>query len=48
MPKVCLQALTGGGSSEALAAVVSQLSSPWPEVREEAARLLYECEASDG
>jgi HEAT repeat protein len=48
LPKVCLQALAAIGTPEALAAVESQLSSPWPEVREEAARVLYECEVSDG
>jgi HEAT repeat protein len=46
LPKRCLQALYGIGTPTALAAIEAQLSSPWPEVRKEAARLLAE-EAAD-
>jgi len=47
LPKRCLQALAAIGTPAALAAVESQLSSPWPEVRREAAELLAGGGASD-
>ncbi len=47
LPKRCLQALAAIGTPAALAAVESQLSSPWPEVRREAAELLAVGGASD-
>ena len=40
LPKRCLQALYEIGTPAALAAIETQLSSPWPEVRWEAADLL--------
>jgi HEAT repeat protein len=47
LPEKCLQALYQIGTPAALAAIEAQLSSPWPEVREEAAELLAEDEASE-
>ncbi len=47
LPRRCLQALAEIGTPAALAAVESQLLSPWPVVREEAARLLAGDEAPD-
>ncbi len=40
--KRCLEALVSIGTPEAISAVKSQLSSPWPEVREYATELLNE------
>jgi HEAT repeat protein len=40
LPKRCLQALYEIGTPAALAVIEAQLSSPWPEVRWEAADLL--------
>jgi len=40
--KRCLEALATIGTTEAIMAVKSQLSSPWPEVRDYAAELLAE------
>jgi HEAT repeat protein len=42
LPKRCLEALATIGTPEAMSAIRSQLSSPWPEVREEAAEFLAE------
>ncbi len=47
LPKRCLQALHEIGTPAALAAIEAQLSSPWPEVRWEAADLLAGGEAPD-
>lgn len=41
LPKRCLQALAAIGTPEAMAAIESQLSSPWQDVRWEASELLY-------
>jgi HEAT repeat protein len=46
LPKRCLQALYEIGTPAALTAIKAQLSSPWPEVRWEAADLLAGDEAS--
>jgi HEAT repeat protein len=40
LPKRCLEALAAIGTPEALGAIEAQLSSPWPEVQQEAAELL--------
>jgi HEAT repeat protein len=48
LPKRCLQALAEIGTPAASAAVEAQLFSPWPEVRQEAARLLAGGKAPDG
>jgi hypothetical protein len=40
LPKCCLQALAEIGTPTAFAAIEAELSSPWPEVQKEAARLL--------
>jgi HEAT repeat protein len=47
LPKRCLQALSAIGTPAALAAVESQLSSRWPEVRRLATELLAGDGASD-
>jgi hypothetical protein len=47
LPKRCLQALAAIGTREAMAAIEVQLSSPWVEVREEAAHLLGSGGAQD-
>jgi HEAT repeat protein len=42
LPRCCLDALMAIGTAEAMMAVRSQLSSPWPEVSEYAEELLTE------
>ncbi len=47
LPKRCLQSLAAIGTPDAQAAVESQLLSPWPEVRREAAEILAGGQAPD-